>query len=76
MKAWRTTLIGIDSIVLAETRAKAKAATIRAAREAGYGVDYTSHCRALRVHHLDALPVDAGRVLSPDYVMRMIGGGS
>jgi hypothetical protein len=39
-QAWRTTAAGVTSIVAAETRGKAIAITMRAAREVGYMVAF------------------------------------
>lgn len=71
--AWRTTLWGIDSVVFASTRAKAKAATIRAAQDAGYRASFVSPVRCVRAPEADGLCVES-KVLSPDYVTQALGG--
>lgn len=71
---WRTTLWGIDSCVFASTRSKARYATIRAARDAGYVVPFTAEVRVERAPELDGLLADAGTVRSPDYVTTLLGG--
>lgn len=71
--AFRTTLWQIDSVVFATTRAKAKAATIRAARNAGYNPSFTTPMRVVRAPELDGLIFDEGRCISPDYVTAMGG---
>jgi hypothetical protein len=75
--AWRTTLWGIDSVVFAETRSKAKAATIRAAQDAGYEAKFTDAVRVIRAPEADGVILDirdGPRVVSPDYVTRALGG--
>ena len=54
MMAWRTRLIGIECIVFAETRSKARAATVRGAMDAGYnGVTFLSPASVRRAPELD-----------------------
>jgi hypothetical protein len=72
--AWRTTLWDIDSVVFATTRARAKAATIRAARDAGYDPSFVTPVRVVRAPEADGVSADEGRCLSPDHVTRSLGG--
>lgn len=57
MKAWETILWGIAGIVLARSRAQARAVTIRAAREAGYDVKWTEPVSVLRAPQYDGADV-------------------
>lgn len=71
---WRTTLMQIDSCVFAETRSKARYATLRAARSAGYDVPFTAHVRVVRAPELDGITF-AASVLSEDYCSTALRGG-
>lgn len=66
MKAWLTVCIWVRSIVMAETRRKARAATFLAAREAGYKVGPQDVTVARRAPEFDACGVPARRLLSVD----------
>lgn len=62
MKAWRTTCVGVECIVAADSRAKAKHTTAKSARDAGYTAEWTG-IRAVREPKYDgwangAVPVD------------------
>lgn len=65
MRAWAVTLMGIETIVYARTRAEAKAMVARMAHDAGYGAsmfDMMRRCWALRAPELDddAMPECGG----------------
>jgi len=51
-QAWRTSLIGVESVVAAETAGKAAAKTIKAAKDAGFPVIFTE-VRVRRAHEFD-----------------------
>lgn len=69
MKAWRTELWGIPGIVRAETRSKARAATIRAARGAGFDVAYTAAIRVTRSpDHDNMVALEPGKVWSTEWI--------
>lgn len=70
--AWRTRLWGIESVVFAESRAKAKAATVRGAQGAGYAARFTDSVIAVRAPDLDALSTlnEPGRCLSERFLTR------
>lgn len=72
MVAWRTRLIGIKCIVFAETRSKARAATVRSAIDAGYNVTFLSPVSVRRAPGLDrfALSHKPYECLGEQYITR------
>lgn len=52
-RAWRTTLHGLTSLVVAETRGRAIAITLRSARKAGFSSKW-QQVRATRAPEYDA----------------------
>jgi hypothetical protein len=72
IKAWIVRLIEVDSVVLAETRSKARAATVRAANEAGYDVAFTAPARVTRAPEFDRLNEKPGLALAPEYARRAL----
>ena len=60
--AWTTELWDIESVIHAPTRAAARAATIRAAREAGYKVGFLERVRVRRAPYLDELDIPSGEL--------------
>jgi len=72
VRAWRTLAWGeVESIVFAASRAKARAATLRAAKEADFIVDFTgTEVRVVRAPEYDGLAavVQEGKAFAPDYL--------
>jgi len=62
---WRTNLWGIESVVRASSRARARAATIRCAREAGYDVRFLESVHVRRGPELDELDIPVGKCRTP-----------
>lgn len=70
MRAWMTELIGVHSIVLAQTRGKARAATLAAAREAGFEVGFLDPIRVVRAKEFDRANVIPGQCWDPEVLKR------
>jgi hypothetical protein len=78
VKAWRTASIGIESLVLAESREQARAVTARSACDAGFDVRYTD-VRAVRWPKFDRSVgiLRPKRCWAPDVVLAIeLHGGS
>jgi len=70
MKAWRTTLYGVVSIVAPESRGAAKAQTFRSADEAGFEPAFQK-IRAVRAYEHDEWardPKNQGRCVAEEHV--------
>lgn len=70
MKAWRTASIGIESLVLAESREQARSVTAHGACEAGFHVGYTD-VRAVRWPEFDRFVgiLRPRRCWAPEFVL-------
>lgn len=53
MLAWRTVCVGVEGIVFADTRPKARYITIRSANDAGYEVEFTRPVSVRRAPEYD-----------------------
>lgn len=67
MKAYRTKLYGITSIVFAETAARARSATLRAARDAGYEGKKYFDVESSRAPEFDGRLTIGGSIAQPLY---------
>lgn len=67
MKAWRCVVYGYeDSFVCAETRNAARFQCWRAAREAGFEIDF-GRIRVIRAHRFDRVITQPGRCWSEEF---------
>ena len=68
MKAWVTEFDGIKSLVMAETRSKARWQTIKSARQAGYDVSVKDVDSVRRIPCYDKCGLPPGRCYSVAFI--------
>jgi hypothetical protein len=68
MKAWITEFDGIKSLVMAETRPKARWQTVKSAREAGYDARVTEVDSVRRIPCYDKCGLSPGRCHSIAFI--------